>query len=64
MTLPSARTGDGSWVVYAKRQRGRTAFVSIGYVLFEEGVLTEGEARWLDEAVELDPDTDPRRHRP
>jgi len=36
------------------------AIRSVGYLLFEEGVLTEAEARWLDTVVEPDPDTDPR----
>ena len=33
---------------------------SIGYLLYEQGILTEDEARWLDEAVEPDPTEDPR----
>jgi hypothetical protein len=37
---------------------------SVGYVLMEQGILTEDEARWLDEAVEPDPETDPRARRP
>jgi hypothetical protein len=36
------------------------AIRSVGYLLFEEGVLTEDEAHWLDAVVEPDPDTDPR----